>query len=238
MEVIPVIDLLNGCVVHAKRGQRSQYRPIRTPLCDSSEPLTVVKALLGLYPFRRLYIADLEAIQGRGSHTPAIHEIQQRYPELDIWLDDGLRSVQELRNRQTGRLRSVLGSENLRSGAHFQEMKHSAGQDIILSLDFGIAGHMGPAELLDMPSEWTDELIVMTLARVGSSEGPDLETLSFILSSARAVNPASRVYAAGGVRHMADLNSLNEMGVTGALVATALHDGSLTLEEIALLEAG
>jgi len=41
MFIIPVIDLLNGKVVHAKYGNRAQYQPLQSPLVDSCEPLAV-----------------------------------------------------------------------------------------------------------------------------------------------------------------------------------------------------
>ena len=46
MQVIPVIDLSRGRVVHARRGQRELYQPLRSPLCVGSEPLAVVEGLL------------------------------------------------------------------------------------------------------------------------------------------------------------------------------------------------
>ncbi|MEW8382346.1 MAG: nickel transporter, partial [Candidatus Thiodiazotropha taylori] len=64
MKLIPVIDLMNGIVVRAIRGQRQSYLPSSTPLCQSSQPEAVISALLSLYPFDTLYIADLDAITG------------------------------------------------------------------------------------------------------------------------------------------------------------------------------
>jgi len=68
MIIIPVLDLMNGEVVHAKHGNRHEYLPIKSVLTYSSEPLAVVQALLALYPFKQLYIADINAIQKTGSH--------------------------------------------------------------------------------------------------------------------------------------------------------------------------
>jgi uncharacterized protein related to proFAR isomerase len=59
----------------------------------------------------------------------------------------------------------------------------------------------------------------MTLARVGSGAGPDLRRLATIQSIAGA----REIYAAGGVRNADDLRALNEAGISGALIATALH---------------
>lgn len=236
MEVIPVIDLLNGHVVHAQRGQRSLYKPISTPLCASSEPLAVVQALLGLYPFERLYIADLDAIQHQGDNAAAIREIRTRYPSLDIWLDGGLSRPQEWQAWHARGLTCVIGSENLASSNHSLNVEKRTDQPV-LSLDFGLQGYMGPDELLGKAHEWPDKVIVMTLARVGSSEGPDLHRLMEVIHAGKKRTPAPKIYAAGGMRHLADLQALSAMGVSGALVATALHHGDLKPEHIAALES-
>ena len=60
----------------------------------------------------------------------------------------------------------------------------------------------------------------MTLARVGSGAGPDLERLSAI----RSIAQDREIYAAGGVRDTVDLKALKAAGVSGALIATALHE--------------
>jgi phosphoribosylformimino-5-aminoimidazole carboxamide ribotide isomerase len=45
--------------------------------------------------------------------------------------------------------------------------------------------------------------------------------------------PRQQLHAAGGVRGRQDLLRLAEMGIKGALVASALHDGRLGASEIA-----
>ena len=60
----------------------------------------------------------------------------------------------------------------------------------------------------------------MTLARVGSDAGPDLARLAEI----RAIAPGCEIYAAGGVRDVADLSALKGAGAAGALIASALHE--------------
>ncbi len=127
------------------------------------------------------------------------------------------------------RIRPVLGSETLTSLADYAAARTDA--DATLSLDFRGDTFIGPPELLDEAALWPGRVIVMTLARVGSGEGPDMRRLTDIVTRAGA----RRVYAAGGVRHVADLHALRAMGVAGALVATSLHDGRLSrrdLEEV------
>jgi phosphoribosylformimino-5-aminoimidazole carboxamide ribotide isomerase len=71
----------------------------------------------------------------------------------------------------------------------------------------------------------------MTLTRVGSGAGPDLERLGTIRHAA----PTCRIYAAGGVRDAADLRALRGSGMAGALVASCLHEGRLRGADIARL---
>jgi phosphoribosylformimino-5-aminoimidazole carboxamide ribotide isomerase len=72
----------------------------------------------------------------------------------------------------------------------------------------------------------------MTLARVGSGAGPDLERLAAL----RKAGGDRAIYAAGGVRDAADLAALDRAGIAGALVATALHDGRIGRAELDQLE--
>jgi phosphoribosylformimino-5-aminoimidazole carboxamide ribotide isomerase len=66
-------------------------------------------------------------------------------------------------------------------------------------------------------------LVVLDLARVGSSVGCDLDTLRAV----RRVAPDVALFAGGGVRNAEDLRLLSEAGCDGALVATALLSGAL-----------
>ena len=93
MQIIPVIDLLNGAVVHAQQGQRHTYQPIKSLLTHSSKPLDIVAALLNVYPFSQLYIADLNAIQQSGDNFNVIRTIAQKFPQLKLWIDAGIHSL-------------------------------------------------------------------------------------------------------------------------------------------------
>src|SRR5204862_103111 len=105
---------------------------------------------------------------------------------------------------------------------------------VIPVIDFRGEGFVGPPALLQRVELWPRRLIAMTLARVGSGEGPDLDRLL----SLQAVARGRKIHAAGGVRHLSDLGRLAAMGVAGVLVASALHDGSLGPAELERARAG
>ena len=234
MEIIPVIDLLQGQVVRAERGERSRYRPIVSRLCDSCEPLAIARALLELYPFATLYIADLDAIQGLGNHEKIIEQLRREFPQLTVWLDTGIRTPEAWAFPHDAGIRCVIGSENLRDATEYKHlMEQLAANAPLLSLDFNAYGLIGPPALVQQPELWPNDLICMTLTKVGSYEGPDLNQLSTF----RAASPQTFIHAAGGIRDVLDLEELRNAGISGALVASALHDGRISKADLAGFKA-
>jgi len=230
LQAIPVIDLLHGQVVHARRGDRGSYRPLESPLSPTSEAADVVRGLLSVYPFPTLYVADLDAIQGRGDNVQALRRIRDAFPALQTWVDNGAAdpaAIEALIDADLGA--PVIGSESQRDAELIA--RHRASRRIVLSLDFRGDEFQGPQEILAKPALWPSRVIVMTLARVGSAAGPDLARLAAI----RSVAGGRELYAAGGVRDARDLSALKAAGASGALIATALHDrriGAADLEAI------
>lgn len=230
MQIIPVLDLKGGSVVRARMGQRDQYRPIETPLSPTSDPIDVARGLLSIYPFTTLYIADLDAIEGRGAHSAILKTLREAYPQVTLWIDNGIAdhdSAQAWLDAGLGHL--VLGSETQSDTTLLRDLAEDA--RVILSLDFHGPSFQGPPALLDKTGLWPRKVVVMTLARVGSGAGPDFERLATIREAA----PGRAIYAAGGVRDLADLVSLQKAGIAGALVATSLHDGRLRGPELQTL---
>lgn len=218
---------MDGFVVHAKRGERGRYQPVQSSLCAGSEPLEVVAALLELYPFKRLYIADINAIQSRDSHGVIIRQIRNAYPEIEIWLDAGIKDIENARTWKNHCVQCVIGSESCPDIDSYRKLHDELADDAILSLDFHHDGHLGPDALLENTSLWPERVIAMSLSRVGSNSGPDIDLLQSLKTR------HAGVYAAGGVRNMEDLNQLAGHGIAGALVASVLHSGKITAAEIA-----
>jgi phosphoribosylformimino-5-aminoimidazole carboxamide ribotide isomerase len=230
MQVVPVVDLKGGIVVHARKGERANYRPIQTPLAQGSRPADVVAGLLSLHAFTTLYIADLDAIGGAAGNDAAIADIKCRFPQLALWVDSGLATPEAARrwlDREIGHL--VLGSETLTDGAAAARL--AGDPRVVLSLDFRGDEFQGPAELLENAAAWPRRVIAMTLDRVGSHAGPDLDRLRAV----KGLAGRREVFAAGGVRDAADLRALNQAAIAGALVATSLHDGRISPADLKAL---
>jgi HisA/HisF family protein len=222
LRIIPVIDLMGGEAVRAVAGRRADYRPLKTPLAASSDPCAVAEGFLRLYPFKTIYLADLDAILEQGGNDDALARLAAAFPRIEFWLDRGRRKAPA-----EAHFVPVIGSESLATDLPAPDLSQVT--DAILSLDFDAAGFRGPAELEKQPALWPQRVIAMTLARIGGGAGPDLERLALI--KARAGR--RKIYAAGGLRGAEDLARLAGLGLAGALVATALHEGRIGARELA-----
>ena len=227
MDIVPVIDLKGGAVVRARGGTRHLYAPIATPLARTSRPQDVVAGFRTLFPFQKIYIADLDAISGAGDHDAIIAELESAFPEIEFWVDSGIATEAAAATwlqRHRGAL--VIGSESLfdlATSPRFNLPRR------ILSLDFRGDDFLGPPRLAADASLWPARVIVMTLAKIGAGQGPDFDRLAAL----RALVPGDKeLYAAGGVRDADDLHRLEAAGIRGALVASALHDGKITASDL------
>jgi phosphoribosylformimino-5-aminoimidazole carboxamide ribotide isomerase len=254
MRIVPVIDLLGAQAVHARRGDRASYRPVQSALVAGSDPVDVAGALLAAAHQAQqalgatvtpgdampcLYVADLDALQGRGVQHAAVAALLAGLPGVQLWLDAGFAdpdAAHDLINRlgEPGqRLRPVYASEALPSRAalarctRLDDAGHMPRPGAILSLDRRGSEQLDPAGCWQVPELWPDDLIVMTLERVGAGSGPALDTLTDVAARARAAGRAPRLWGAGGVRDLADLRQAAAAGASGWLIATALHEGRL-----------
>ena len=223
MLIIPVIDLLDDHVVHAKGGLRQTYRPVQSVLTAQSALHAVMRAYCRLFSFKTIYIADLNAIQNKGENTRQILALAGRYPEREFWLDAGLNAIKTGRFNGVKNIRLILGTENKVSEREYKQLLNDY-PSLILSLDFNRSGQPEDSELYTNSSLWPERVIVMMLNRVGAGAGVAITGIRQILKR----NRHSLVYAAGGVRDIEDVKQLNLIGADGVLLASALHNGAIT----------
>jgi len=222
VRLIPVLDLKDGVVVHAQRGQREHYLPINSPLCPSANVYDVIDAFLQLADFKIIYIADLNAVIQQGNNQALIYEVLQRYPLIMFWLDAGYQSP-DLAFAGLSNYRPVLGSECCTAE------QLAATHNALLSLDFSSDNQpLGESRLFDNSHLWSEQVIIMTLARVGSDSGVDSEKLRYY----QQTYPQIDFIAAGGVRNIKDVQQLKTLGIKSVLVASALHTKAIGKADI------
>jgi HisA/HisF family protein len=233
MRIVPVLDLKGGIVVHARRGRRAEYAPLRSPLVEGCEPVAVARALCAACRTSSLYVADLDALAGSPIDVATLTGLAT---VSEPWVDAGATTPErEASLARAGVARNIVGTESL--GADGADIPAAASPTPrrMLSVDLRdgalisprpeLAGREPAAAAPLATALGVRELLVIDLLRVGSGSGPPLEAVAQLAETL----PGLKIYAGGGVRDDADLDALESAGATGALVATALHEGRVTL---------
>lgn len=232
MRIVPVLDLKGGIVVHARRGQRADYAPLRSPLVDGCEPVPVARALRDLGQISSLYVADLDALAGEPVDEATLASLSA---VAELWVDAGATTPEQAAAlARAGVARNVVGTESLGPDAPGERCVATSAPPAVLSIDLrdgrlisprpDLAGREPAAAAPLATALEVRELLVIDLARVGSGSGPPLSAVAELA----AALPGLEIYAGGGVRDDDDLRALESAGATGALVATALHEGRVT----------
>ena len=226
MHIIPVIDLQNGIVVHARHGDRNNYAPLKSVICKKTGLLDVIETYQRQFGFNTIYIADLNAITRQNNNQSLLSEVMLEFPGVCFWIDAGF-PISDLNFDHFNNYLPVLGSESFQD-SNINELK-KFDKKFVLSLDFGNDRQLGAKALFDQDDLWPAKTIIMSLAKVGSNAGPDLAKLSYFCHR----YPDRQFIAAGGIRNISDLNSIKNLGIEHALVATALHNGSINPYDVA-----
>jgi phosphoribosylformimino-5-aminoimidazole carboxamide ribotide isomerase len=239
MKVIPVLDLLDGHVVHGIQGRRESYKPIISQIVNTSDPLDVVQAFAQKFGFTKFYVADLDAIQGMGNNYDALQKFKKKFPSFTFIADIGVRMLVDITNAGQNLVdKFILGMETLDSLAELDKIVASLGHSkILVSLDlknghplhvpFGFQEKISNFLQIFM-TRGIEEILVIDLARVGSDAGPIYPVAKQIRSEFRG-----NIILGGGVRNASDLVMLQNEGFNGVLIASALHAGKLSPQEIA-----
>jgi phosphoribosylformimino-5-aminoimidazole carboxamide ribotide isomerase len=239
VHVLPVLDLMAGRVVRGIAGRRREYRPVVSRLTPSSEPAAVAAAFADHLGLTEVYLADLDAI---GGNAPAFDVYARlRAGDHRLWVDAGVRTPERARElARAGVERVVVGLETVAGPGAVAAAVDEFGERVVFSLDLRDGRPLG--EVAAWPTQDAEGIaehavalgvhtvIVLDLARVGVGSGTGVEGLCARLTTAC---PGVAVYVGGGVRGAGDLRQLRAAGARGALVASALHDGLLSREDLA-----
>lgn len=242
MNIIPVIDLLNGIVVRGVAGKREQYRRIHSKLAASPDASVILNALQQTFGFQQFYVADLDAIQFGQLNRCTIAELAR--DKVSLLVDRGVRNVTDVAELlELGVDRVVVALETLNSLKLAEEFITEFGaQQLVLSLDLQSGVPITQCDALrgvsaaDVATQLAgigyQQMIVLDLATVGTDTGN--QTVSLCQHLIKTL-PNVSLITGGGVRNLNDLRQLRDIGVQSALVASALHDGRLTAADVASL---
>jgi len=216
MDLILAMDLLGGLVVQGKSGNRSSYTPLTWGLAPSADPGAYLEYMRPKY----LYIADLDGIEGRSSDTALIRSCASKVERC--YVDQGVKTPEDLMS--FAGVVNVVGTET--AGTDLPRYREN-----FLSIDIRegkvIPWGDDPGQLLRYAGDLGfPGCILLHISSVGTGCGvEDRETLEYY----RSLFPGTLLYG-GGVHAPPDLRQLDDAGYDGAIIATAVHKGTIPLE--------
>ena len=221
-QIIFVLDIIKGTVVQAVRGERSKYLPLEgSHVCNSSVPLDIITVLSP----REVYIADLDRLQHQGDNFELIEKISGKTRTM---ADIGAENMNDIEKCAKISDTVILGTET----ASFDLIEKAAVQfpgRINVSIDMKGGKvltkdrQIEPVELVRRLNDLDiRDIIILDLSRVGTGAGIDTDFLKTIASVS-----SHHVLVGGGIKDMDDIEALKQIGISGALVATAVHSGKI-----------
>jgi phosphoribosylformimino-5-aminoimidazole carboxamide ribotide isomerase len=215
------------------------------------EAVTLLRAFRVRLGATSCYIADLDAIQGGAVQRATLRELAQLETGFAgaIMVDAGAHSPESsFEVLATGASQVVIGLETLRGFTDLRAILRVAGASrIVFSLDLRMGSPVMHSAMQDAEGAVPDglslagqavdtgvtNLVVLDLARIGTGCGADLG----LIEALRKRFPEIRLMAGGGVLARRDLDRMRDAGCDGALVASAIHAGTITAADLADLAA-
>ena len=227
MEIIPVLDLMSGMAVSGKSGHRETYQPLKTVYSSYPDPVQIASSLKR-QGAHQIYIADLDAIEKKGSNLELIRKINHILPVMMDWGVKDLKSFEfalEFANK------IIVATETLKSLGELSKIFEKFPKDrIVVSVDIKndqlLAKEMD-ISLNDFKEFLIDlnpsQLILLDISQVGTFNGFNKQLIDEFSEF------KDSLIFGGGITP-SEIKSLNEKGLKKVLVGSALHKGDIPLK--------
>jgi len=235
--LLPAVDVQGGQAVQLVQGVAGSEKTFGDPLAAARRWQDAGA--------QWLHLVDLDAAFGRGSNADVIAEITA-HMSLDVELSGGIRDDASLeRALATGCRRVNIGTAALENPAWCERVIGTYGDRIGIAID--VRGtRLAARGWVREGGDWAEAVrrlsdagcrtfVVTDVASDGMLTGPNLDLLRQVTTLTDA-----EVIASGGIAQLDDLRALRTLvplGVTGAIIGTALYVGNFTLPD-ALKVAG
>lgn len=237
-KIIPVIDILNSKAVHAKKGDRSKYNPLKSYLFNSSNPVEIIKILKDKYNFDLFYIADLDSIIKKAPNFKILNQILE-ISNVNVILDPGIFDLEDIYQFQKLKIKNlIIGLETIKSFKEIIQCSQIINpNEIIISFDMYKGRILSNAK--DIKSQTPINLIkkfysfgikniiLLDLYRVGQKLGGIPPLYRKILHSFNG-----NVFVGGGIKNLKNILEIEKQNFSGVLIATALYDGTIDIEKL------
>ncbi|MBD3188113.1 1-(5-phosphoribosyl)-5-[(5-phosphoribosylamino)methylideneamino]imidazole-4-carboxamide isomerase [Candidatus Bathyarchaeota archaeon] len=231
IEIIPAIDLREGKCVRLFKGA------IGTETCYYENPVDALTHWKDAGA-TRIHIVDLDAATGIGSNKDIIERLVSfAGKDISIQVGGGIRD-ESIANAyiDIGVSKIVIGTAAVQDPRLIEKLsrRHGSGK-IIVALDHkdGMVQVKGWTEdsgknvydmARSMENHGAGAILFSSVEADGAFTGPDLKGTRIMVNTI-----SIPVIAAGGVRNLGDVASLNDAGAAGVIIGKALYEGKIDL---------
>jgi len=241
MIIIPTIDILDGYVVQ-RRPEPPKYRRLESVLVNSAEPIFVLHAIKEKLGCNTFYVTDLNARHRQGNNFQIINDLS-KVENAKLLVDVGI-STPKLGRKllKIGATKVVVGVKHLVSLKEALRIIEAVSMNnVIFAIEMeqyqlytnsAEIRKMDPIKLINqLRIRGLEEFVVFELSNIGTAGGIPLDFIKFIRKIFQHC-PRVKIITGGGIHNAKDLIKLKNLGVSGCLVGTALHSGTITAQDI------
>jgi phosphoribosylformimino-5-aminoimidazole carboxamide ribotide isomerase len=231
MYIIPAIDLIDGKCVRLIKGEYHRQ------ITYEEDPVKQAREFF-LAGAKWLHIIDLDGAKvGKPINTNTVTAIAA-LKQLKIELGGGIRDEEAIREMlDAGVERVIIGTKAVSDFEWFDQVAAKFRSRLVLGLDARgskVATHgwtqNSHQQLLEFAAKAAKlplaAIIYTDIDRDGMMTGPNLERTKALVE---AVDMP--VIASGGVKEIADIKKLAELGVEAVVVGRSLYEGTLNLAD-------
>ena len=234
MELIPAIDLIDGCCVRLTQGDYADRK------IYGQNPVDMAKMYADC-GVARLHVVDLDGAKAKEPCNLRVLERLANETSLDIEWGGGIKSSDALRSAiDAGANRVICGSVAVDNSELFASWLQEYGADhIILGADVrgrNVATHGWLKETevtIDSIIEQflpfgLKQLICTDISKDGMLQGPNFPLYVELKEKYPMVNTT----LSGGISSMADIDKAASLGLHSVIIGKAIYEGRITLNDL------
>lgn len=234
LQIIPAIDIIDGKCVRLTQGDYSQKK------IYNENPLEVAREFedAGL---TRLHLVDLDGAKAGAVKNWKVLETIAAKTSMIIDFGGGIKTEEDVKIVfNSGAALATVGSIAVKNEEEFVKWLLQFGADkFLLGADvkdekIAVAGWLETTDvwIYDFIEKYINhgvqQLFCTDVSKDGKLEGPSIELYKNIIGQF----PQLHFIASGGVSNMKDLDDLQHIGCSGAIVGKAIYENRITLEEL------
>jgi len=238
MILIPAFDLKEGHCVRLRQGNMDETTIF------SDDPVSMAGKWVD-QGCNRLHLVDLDgAFEGEPINADVIEEISASFPDLEIQIGGGIRSIETFEAYlEAGVNYVIIGTMAVKRPEFVTQLCSEFPGNVIIGLDAknGMVATHGWAEeseheAIDLARRFEDQgvaaIVYTDISRDGMMQGVNVEA-----TSALAKSISVPVIASGGVTDMdciVKLNEVKDSGIEGVIIGRALYERTIDLAQAQL----